>query len=101
MNFQLAAWDSHALFVMQNSGRAKNSPPVLNRSSNSLSVVGRLRSFFPIYLRLSTPDLLAHLLTAVDSRGRAFRDNIRAYNSALAFASLGVSLDRQLTNAKR
>ena len=45
------------------------------------------------------PDLLAHLLTAGDTRGRAFRDIIRAYNSALAFASLGVNLDKQLANA--
>ena len=41
-----------------------------------------------------------HLLTAADSRGRAFRDQIRAYNSALAFASLGVNLDKGLDNAK-
>ena len=47
------------------------------------------------------PDLLAHLLTAGDTRGRAFRYNIRAYNSALAFASLRVNLDKQLANAKR
>ena len=41
-----------------------------------------------------------HLLTAADRRGRAFRDQIRAYNSALAFASLGVNLDKELANAR-
>ena len=48
----------------------------------------------------SHPELLMHLLTAADPRGRAFRDQIRAYNSALAFASLGVNLDKGLANAK-
>ena len=47
------------------------------------------------------PELLIHLLTATDTRGRTFRDNIRAYNSALAFASLGVNLDKELANARR
>ena len=42
----------------------------------------------------SHPELLMHLLTAADPSGRAFRDQIRAYNSALAFASLGVNLDK-------
>ncbi len=42
-----------------------------------------------------------HLLTAIDARGRAFRDHIRAYNTALAFASLGVNLDKELANAMR
>ena len=49
----------------------------------------------------TSPDLLAHLLTSSEARGRTFRDNIRAYNSALAFASLGVDLDKQFANAKR
>ena len=49
---------------------------------------------------LATPDLLLHLLTATDSRGKAFRDHIRSYNTALGFASLGVNLVRELANAK-
>ena len=49
----------------------------------------------------SPPDMLMHLLTAADKRGREFRDQIRAYNSALAFASLGVNLDKELANARR
>ena len=51
----------------------------------------------------SPPELLMlmHLLTATDSRGRAFREHIRAYNSALAFASLGVNLDKELASARR
>ena len=47
------------------------------------------------------PDLLLHLLTATDSRGKAFRDHIRSYNTALGFASLGVNLDKELANAKK
>ena len=42
-----------------------------------------------------------HLLTAIDPRGRAFRERIRAYNCALAFASLGANLDKGLANAKQ
>ena len=49
----------------------------------------------------SPSELLMHLLTATDSRGRAFREHIRAYNSALAFASLGVNLDKELASARR
>ena len=41
-----------------------------------------------------------HLLTATDSRGKAFREHIRTYNSALAFASLGVNLDKELAIAR-
>ena len=78
--------------------------------SEKLSTSTRLLPKFPLCCgqakvvlpSLDTPpDLLAHLLTAGDARGRAFRDNIRAYNSALSFASLGVNLDKQLANAKR
>ena len=49
----------------------------------------------------SPPEMLMHLLAAADKRGREFRDKIRAYNSALAFASLGVNLDKELANARR
>ena len=49
----------------------------------------------------SPPEMLMHLLTAADKRGREFRDQIRAYNSALAFASLGVNLDKEISNARR
>ena len=49
----------------------------------------------------SPPEMLMHLLTTADKRGKAFRDQIRAYNSALAFASLGVNLDKELANARR
>ena len=35
-----------------------------------------------------------------DSRGKAFRDHIRSYNTALGFASLGVNLNKELANAK-
>ena len=42
-----------------------------------------------------------HLLTASDKRGKGFRENIRAYNCALAFASLGANIDKGLVNAKQ
>ena len=45
--------------------------------------------------------MLRNLLTTADKQGRDFRDHIRAYNSALAFASLGVNLDKELANARR
>ena len=42
-----------------------------------------------------------HLLTASDKRGKGFREKIRAYNCALAFASLGANIDKGLVNAKQ
>ena len=47
------------------------------------------------------PELLGHLLTATNSRGKDFRDHIRAYNSSLAFCSLGANIDKELANARR
>ena len=47
------------------------------------------------------PELLGHLLTVTDSRGKDFRNHIRAYNSSLAFCSLGANIDKQLANARR
>ena len=47
------------------------------------------------------PELLGHLLTATNSRGKYFRDHIRAYNSSLAFCSLGANIDKELANARR
>ena len=47
------------------------------------------------------PDVLAHLLTAGDTRGRALRDNILAYNSALAFASLELTWISSLPMLRR
>jgi hypothetical protein len=43
------------------------------------------------------PADLQRLLEGNDARSRAFQLNIRAYNSALAFTSTGVQLDRNLT----
>ena len=45
--------------------------------------------------------MLRRPLTTADKQGRDFRDPIRAYNSALAFASLGANLDKELANARR
>ena len=47
------------------------------------------------------PVLLGYLLTATNSRGKYFRDHIRAYNSSLAFCSLGANIDKELANARR
>ena len=47
------------------------------------------------------PELLGHLLTAADSRGKDFRDHIRAYTLSLAFCSLGANIDKELANARR
>ena len=49
----------------------------------------------------SYPELLMHLLTASDKRRKGFREKIRAYNCALAFASLGANIDKGLANAKQ
>ena len=49
----------------------------------------------------SYPELLMHLLTASDKRGKCFREKFRAYNCALAFASLGANIDKGLANAKQ
>ena len=47
------------------------------------------------------PEMLRRLLITADKQGRDFRDHIRANNSALAFASVGVNLDEELANARR
>lgn len=39
------------------------------------------------------PEPLRWLLTGQDQRSKEFRDNIRAYNSVLAFASIGVQVN--------
>ena len=45
--------------------------------------------------------MLRNLLTTADKQDRDIRDHIRAYNSALVFALLGVNLDKELANARR
>ena len=45
--------------------------------------------------------MLRRLLTTAEKQGRDFRDHIWEYNSALAFASLGVNRDKELANARR
>ena len=42
-----------------------------------------------------------HLLTASDKRWEGFREKIRSYNCALAFATLGANIDKGLANAKQ
>ena len=61
-----------------------------------------LSSHLTVLPPLATPpDLLLHLLTATYIRGKAFRDDIRSYNTTLGFASLGVNLNKELANAKK
>ena len=48
----------------------------------------------------SPPELLTHLLTSPDKRGKEFRSHIRAYNTSLAFCSLRTKVDYELANAK-
>ena len=45
-------------------------------------------------LELYYPDELKEVLTGNSIQSRNFRDNIRQYNSAFAFASLGANIDR-------
>jgi hypothetical protein len=44
------------------------------------------------------PDTLFNLFTHPGKRGAEFRKNIRAYNSALAFTSLGANIDHSSTD---
>ena len=46
------------------------------------------------------PELLDHLLTSTDTRGKDFRNQICAYNSSLAFCSLGANINKELANAR-
>jgi hypothetical protein len=43
------------------------------------------------------PSSLNMLLTGTDLRSRTFRQNIRMYNSALSFTSIGAKIDQQVT----
>src|ERR1044071_4961690 len=43
------------------------------------------------------PSPLDTLLTETDLRSRSFRQNIRMYNSALSFTSMGAKIDHQFT----
>lgn len=47
----------------------------------------------------STPALITELLTGTDGLAKEFKANVRAYNSALSFTSLGVNLDRSVQNS--
>ncbi|KAJ7568854.1 hypothetical protein O6H91_01G050600 [Diphasiastrum complanatum] len=47
----------------------------------------------------SLPSELFRLYTSSDDSGAHFRKSVRSYNSSLAFASLGVHLDRSISNS--
>ena len=47
------------------------------------------------------PSPLDILLTGNDSRSRLFKQNIRIYNSALSFTSIGVKINQQITDTSR
>ena len=42
------------------------------------------------------PSPLKELLSEQNTKAKKFRQNIRAYNSALAFASLGIKIDNSI-----
>ena len=46
------------------------------------------------------PSTLIRLLTGQDQQSHAFRDQIRAHNSVLAFASLGAQIDECVTGQR-
>ena len=46
------------------------------------------------------PELLDHLLISTDTRGKDFSNQIRAYNSSLAFCSLGANINKELAKAR-
>ncbi|KAG2209273.1 hypothetical protein INT47_005565 [Mucor saturninus] len=48
----------------------------------------------------STPGLISNLLRNNDQRSKEFKINIRAYNNALSFASMGVNLDESVQNSR-
>ena len=85
--------------MTQNSGRVKSL--LANTKSCLKFSLCCVQSKVVLPPLATPPDLLLHLLTATNSRGKAFRDYIRSYNTALGFASLGVNLDRELANAKK
>ena len=45
------------------------------------------------------PRYLRELLCGIDPLSKTFKDNIRQYNAAFAFTSLGVKIDQAITNA--
>jgi hypothetical protein len=49
---------------------------------------------------LNVPSLLQSLLTSQDNISKRFHDNIRLYNSAFTFTSVGARFDHELANAK-
>ena len=50
-------------------------------------------------LLLRPPEPLLRLLTSADDQSSEFRSNIRQYNAAMAFTSLGVKIDHSVTGA--
>jgi hypothetical protein len=48
----------------------------------------------------SIPDDLLHLFTTQEAYGKKFRHEVRAYNTNLSFASMGVKLDQTMNNMK-
>lgn len=55
--------------------------------------------YVPENLR-DSPDLISSLLKGSDEKSIEFRSNIRAYNSALGFTSLGCNLDQSVANLR-
>ncbi|KAG2215862.1 hypothetical protein INT45_004465, partial [Circinella minor] len=62
-------------------------------------VLERVGSSISILLLSPTPTEIGQLLCGNDTASKNFRSNIRAYNNALSFASLGASIDHTVANS--
>ena len=82
---------------MQYFGRAKSSTSTKLCSKFSLCCGEGKVVLHPLD---KLPELLDHLLTSTNTRGKDFRNHIRAYYSSLAFCSLGANIDKKLANAR-
>ncbi|VFQ68499.1 unnamed protein product [Cuscuta campestris] len=77
----------------RNNSKAKNSPPTFSLCCMEGWVSLSALKNAPEYLR----DLLSH---NGGKRSATFRENIRAYNSILAFTSIGVQIDYEIHKTK-
>ncbi|VFQ89049.1 unnamed protein product [Cuscuta campestris] len=77
----------------RNNSKAKNSPPTFSLCCMEGRVSLSALKSAPQYLR----DLLSH---NGGKRSATFRENIRAYNSILAFTSIGAQIDYEINKTK-
>ncbi|CAG8444015.1 7874_t:CDS:2 [Dentiscutata heterogama] len=94
------AANAYRIKIFRQNLRQKTSNAIIK-----LAVIFKKRQIlFNTALRIlaSTDDIteLRNLYLRCDNIGKKFRVNIRAYNSAFAFTSMGVKLDKKLANDK-